>query len=222
MCYGFRRGQRKLSWQIPGWVGAMLRVGLTGGIATGKSTVSRMFVECGAHLIDADLLAREAVAPGQPALREIVASFGPGMLAADGALNRDRLAGIVFKDSTQRARLEAIIHPYVFAEEERRCLQIREKDPHAVVLFDAALLIETGAYKNKDRVIVVTADEQTQLARLMARDSLTEPEARARIAAQMPLSDKIKMAHYVVEGTLPTEVLLKEISRIYKELQKLA
>ena len=85
----------------------MLRVGLTGSIATGKSTVSRMFVECGAHLIDADLLAREAVSPGQPALREIVASFGPGMLAADGTLNRDRLAGIVFKDPTQRARLEA-------------------------------------------------------------------------------------------------------------------
>ena len=134
----------------------MLRVGLTGGIATGKSTVSHMFVECGAHLIDADLLAREAVAPGRPALREIVASFGPGMLAADGTLNRDRLAGIVFKDPTQRARLEAIIHPYVFAEEERRCLEIGEKDPHTVVLFDAALLIvHSGSWS----IPVVTDDE---------------------------------------------------------------
>src|SRR5207249_11771788 len=131
------------------------------------------------------------------------------------------LAGIVFKDSTQRARLEAIIHPYVFAEEERRCLQIREKDPHAVVLFDAALLIETGAYKNKDRVIVVTADEQTQLARLMARDSLTELEARARSAAQMPLSEKIKVADYVIDGSLPLEKLRPEVSRIYKELKHL-
>jgi dephospho-CoA kinase len=196
----------------------MLRVGLTGGIATGKSTVSRMFVECGAHLIDADLLAREAVAPGQPALREIVASFGPGMLAADGTLNRDRLAGIVFKDSTQRARLEAIIHPYVFAEEERRCRQIGGKDAHAVVLFDAALLIETGAYKNKDRVIVVTADEQTQLARLMARDHLTEAKARERVTAQMPLSEKINAADYVIDGTLPLEKLRQEVSRIYQEL----
>ena len=181
-----------------------------------------MFVECGAHLIDADLLAREAVAPGQPALREIVASFGPGMLAADGTLNRDRLAGIVFKDPLQRARLEAIIHPYVFAEEERRCLQIREKDPHTVVLFDAALLIETGVYKNKDRVIVVTADEQTQLARLMTRDSLTEPEARERITAQMPLSEKVKVAHYVLDGTLPPVQLRKEVERIYSHLKKLS
>jgi len=200
----------------------MVRVGLTGGIATGKSTVSRMFVECGAHLIDADLLAREAVAPGQPALREIVANFGPGMLAADGTLNRDRLASIIFKDPTQRARLEAIIHPYVFAEEERRCQQIGEKDHHAVVLFDAALLIETGAYKNKDCVIVVTADEQTQLARLMTRDSLTEPEARERITAQMPLSEKIKVAHYIIDGTLPVEELRPAISRIYDELKHFA
>ena len=207
---------------MAGGCNGMLRVGLTGSIATGKSTVSRMFVECGAHLIDADLLAREAVSPGQPALREIVASFGPGMLAADGTLNRDRLAGIVFKDPTQRARLEAIIHPYVFAEEERRCLEIGEKDPHAVVLFDAALLIETGAYKNKDRVVVVTADEQTQLARLTARDSLTEPEARERIAAQIPLSDKIKVADYVIDGTLPFEKLRQEVSRIYKELKHFA
>jgi dephospho-CoA kinase len=200
----------------------MVRVGLTGGIATGKSTVSRMLVECGAHLIDADLLAREAVAPGQPALRAIVASFGPGMLAADGTLNRERLAGIVFKNSTQRARLEAIIHPYVFAEEERRCQEIGEKDPHAVVLFDAALLIETGAYKNKDRIIVVTADEQTQLARLTARNSLTEPQARERVGAQMPLSDKIKVADYVIDGTLPLDKLRQEVSRIYKELKNLA
>jgi dephospho-CoA kinase len=200
----------------------MVRVGLTGGIATGKSTASRMLVECGAHLIDADLLAREAVAPGQPALRAIVASFGPGMLAADGTLNRERLAGIVFKDPTQRARLEAIIHPYVFAEEERRCLDFGENDPHAVVLFDAALLIETGAYKNKDRIIVVTADEQTQLARLTARNSLTELQARERVGAQMPLSDKIKVADYVIDGTLPLDKLRQEVSRIYKELQHFA
>src|SRR4029453_11334654 len=98
----------------------MLRVGLTGGIATGKSTVSSIFVEYGAHHIDADDLARDAVAPGQPALREIIATFGPGMLRADGTLNRDRLADIVFKDPEKRKRLEAIVHPFVFAEEKRR------------------------------------------------------------------------------------------------------
>lgn len=200
----------------------MLKVGLTGGIATGKSTVSRMLVECGAQLIDADLLAREAVTLGQPALREIVASFGPGMLASDGTLNRERMGGIVFKDPAQRARLEAIIHPYVFAEEERRCQEIAAKDPHAVVLFDAALLIETGAYKNKDRVIVVTADAPTQLSRLKARDHLTDAQARGRIDAQMPLSEKVKVAHYVIDGTLPLEQVRKEVSRIYTELRRLA
>ena len=200
----------------------MLKVGLTGGIATGKTTVSGMLVECGAYLIDADILAREAVAPGKPALREIVASFGPGMLASDGTLNRERLGGIVFKDATQRARLEAILHPCVFEDEERRYQEIAARNPHAVVLFDAALLIETGAYKNKDRVIVVTADEPTQLSRLKARDHLTDAQARERIGAQMPLSEKVKVAHYVIDGTLPLEQLRQEVSRIYKELQQLA
>lgn len=198
----------------------MIKVGLTGGIATGKSTVSRMFVECGAAVIDADVLAREAVAPGQPALRQIVASFGPGTLASDGTLNRERLASIVFKDPAQRARLEAIIHPYVFVEEERRCREVSENNRNAVVIFDAALLIETGAYKNKDQVIVVTADEQSQLARLKSRDHLTEAQARERIAAQMPLSEKVKVAHYVIDGTLPIEQLRKEVQRIYEELKQ--
>ena len=200
----------------------MLRVGLTGGIATGKTTVSQMFVHCGAHHIDADALARDAVLPGRPALREIIAAFGPGMLCADGTLNRPRLADIVFKDGEKRGRLEGIVHPYVFAEEERRYQEIVAKDPHAVVLFDAALLIETGAYKSKNAVIVVTADELTQLARLMARDQLTESQARARIQAQMPLSEKIKVAQYVIDGGLSMDQLKKEVAHIYQELKQLA
>lgn len=201
---------------------AMLKVGLTGGIASGKSTVSRLLAECGAYVIDADVLAREAVVPGQPALREIAGTFGPGMLSSDGTLNRERLATIIFNDPAQRQRLEAIIHPYVFSEEERRFREIAAGDPHAVVIFDAALLIETGAYKQKDRVIVVTADEQAQVARLQARDRLSEAEARRRIAAQMPLTEKVKVAHYVIDGTLRMEQLRKEVSRIYQELKQLA
>jgi dephospho-CoA kinase len=200
----------------------MLKVGLTGGIATGKSTVSGLFVECGAAVIDADVLAREAVAPGQPALRQIAASFGPGTLNSDGTLNRERLASLVFANAAQRARLEAIIHPYVFAEEERRCREASEKNRSAVVIFDAALLIETGAYKNKDRVIVVTADEHTQLARLKSRDGLSDAQARERIAAQTPLPEKVKLAHYVIDGTLPMEQLRTVVQGIYRELQRLA
>jgi dephospho-CoA kinase len=200
----------------------MLRVGLTGGIATGKSTVSRLFVECGARLIDADVLARAVVEPGTPACREIAAAFGREMLQADGAVDRERLGAVVFGDPAKRARLEAIIHPYVFAEEECLFRKITAEDPHAVVLFDAALLIETGAYKRKDRVIVVTAGERTQLRRLMERNRLTEEEARQRIRSQVPLAEKVTVADYVIDGTLPMEQLRAEVRRIYAELKRQA
>ena len=200
----------------------MLRVGLTGGIATGKSTVSRLFVECGARLIDADVLARETVEPGKPTCGEIAKVFGKDMLKADGSVDRERLGAAVFGDPAKRARLEAIIHPYVFAEEERLFHEITAADPHAVVLFDAALLIETGAYKRKDRVIVVTADEQTQLRRLMDRNQLPEDEARKRIRSQMPLAEKVLVADYVIDGTLPVERLRAEVQRIYDDLKRQA
>ncbi|TSA02317.1 MAG: dephospho-CoA kinase [Nitrospiraceae bacterium] len=200
----------------------MLKVGLTGGIATGKSTVSRLFVECGARLIDADVLAREAVAPGTPACREIAAAFGKDMLRTDGSVDRERLGAAVFTDPAKRARLEAIIHPHVFAGEERLFRTITAEDPHAVVLFDAALLIETGAHKRKDRVIVITADEPTQLRRLMDRNKLTEEEARQRIRSQMPLTEKVTLADHVIDGTLPVEQLRKEVQLIYEKLKRLA
>ena len=201
--------------------GVML-VGLTGGIATGKSTVSRLFVECGAPLIDADVLAREVVAPGKPAMQQIVEAFGKAMLHPDGTLDRDRLGKTVFSDADQLARLNAIVHPYVAVEQERRCRESAAKAPHAVVIYDAALLIEAGAHKRMDKIIVVTADEQTQLARLKARNHLSGEEARQRIAAQMPLAEKVKLADYVIDGTLPLEQLRKEIQRIYEDLKRKA
>jgi dephospho-CoA kinase len=133
-------------------------VGLTGGIATGKSTVARLFVECGARLVDADVLAREAVVPGRPAYEEIVAAFGQDVRRADGTLDRERLGRLVFGNPAQLAQLNAIVHPHVVLEQERRCREIESHDPHAVIIYDAALLIETGAHTRTDRVIVVTAD----------------------------------------------------------------
>ena len=200
----------------------MLRVGLTGGIATGKSTVSRLFVECGARLIDADVLAREAVAPGRPALQQIVEAFGREMLGPDGTLDRDRLGRTVFADAGRLARLNAIVHPPVAVEQERRCKEIAAQAPHAVVIYDAALLIEAGAHRHMDKIIVVTADEQTQLARLKARNHLPAEEARKRAAAQMPLADKVKLADYVIDGTLPLDKLRTEVQRIYDDLKRRA
>ena len=200
----------------------MLQVGLTGGIATGKSMVSKLFVECGARLIDADVLAREAVAPGQPALRKIAETFGREMLRPDGTLNRDRLGKVVFGDPRQLETLNAIVHPYVAVAQEQRSREIARKDPHAVIVYDAALLIEANAHTRMDRFIVVTADEQTQLKRLMARNHLSADEGKRRIEAQMPLAEKVKVADYVIDGTLPMEQLRKEVQRIYDELKRQA
>jgi dephospho-CoA kinase len=200
----------------------MLQVGLTGGIATGKSMVSRLFVECGARLIDADVLARDVVTPRQPALRKIAETFGREMLRPDGTLDRDRLGKMVFGDTKQLEKLNAIVHPYVAVSQEQQSREIAGKDPHAVIVYDAALLIEAGAHTRMDKIIVVTADEQTQLARLRARNHLSTEEALRRIAAQMRLAEKVKVADYVIDGTLPLEHLRKEVQRIYDELKRQA
>jgi dephospho-CoA kinase len=197
-------------------------VGLTGGIATGKSTVARLFVGCGARLVDADVLAREAIAPGRSAYDAIIAVFGRGIRGADGTIDRDRLGKLVFGEPTQLARLNAIVHPHVVHEQERLCREIAKKEPAAIVIYDAALLIETGAHKRTDRVVVVTADEHTQLERLMSRNGLSENEANQRIHAQMPLTEKVKLANYVIDGTLPLDQLNLEVKRIYEELRKMA
>ena len=165
-----------------------LLVGLTGGIATGKSTVSAMFAHLGARIVDADLLAREVVMPGQAAHAEILKEFGPDVLQEDGSLDRKRLAAIVFVDAARRKRLEAITHPAIHARQQRILSVYEEEAFEGLVIWDAALLIESSSAKRMDRVVVVVADADTELARLMARDGFSEEEARRRIASQMPLA----------------------------------
>jgi dephospho-CoA kinase len=177
-----------------------LLVGLTGGIATGKSTVAETLRSLGAEVIDADQLARDVVAPGEPALAEIVREFGD-VRNADGTLDRKKLGAIVFNDSARRKRLEAITHPAIRDRFLARVTELAARGHEGLVFFDAPVMIESGNYRNMDRLVVVFTDAATQRARLMARDGMAAGEATARIATQMPVVDKAKLADYVIDNT---------------------
>ncbi len=195
---------------------AFLLVGLTGGVATGKSTVSAMFRALGCVIIDADLLAREVVEPGQPAYREIVEAFGPGVLQPDGGLDRKALGAVVFADSARRRRLEAITHPRIREQFAARLAELAGQGFDGIVIFDAPVMIESGNYRTMDRLVVVTSDEASQVARQQARDVLGEAGARRRIESQMPLAEKARLADYVVDnsgGLAATEAQVGEVHR---------
>jgi dephospho-CoA kinase len=191
-----------------------LLVGLTGGIATGKSAVAEVFRALGCVVIDADLLAREVVEPDEPAYRAIVAEFGPGVLHADGTLDRKKLGAIVFAEPARRARLEAVTHPEIRARLARRLAELTERQFHGIVIFDAPVIVESGNHRTMDRLVVVVADQPTQIARLTARDSIGRPEALQRIRSQMPLEDKARLAHYVIDNSrdrAATEARAREV-----------
>ena len=193
-----------------------LLVGLTGGIATGKSTVSAMLAHLGCRVIDADQLAREVVAPGQPAHAAIVAEFGPEVLQPDGYLDRKRLGAIVFNDPARRKRLEQITHPAVRQRQQRLLAMLEEEEHSGLVIWDVPLLFETNGADAMDRVVVVITDEETELARLIARDGSSEADARARIRSQMPVAEKAKRAHYVIDNSgrrADTERQVREVHR---------
>jgi dephospho-CoA kinase len=179
------------------------RVALTGGIATGKSHVRAEFEQLGVPTIDSDTLAREAVAAGTSGLDAVVRRFGAGILDPSGVLDRHKLADIVFADPVARKDLEAIIHPAV-REATSRFFAALDPGAHAFAIADIPLLYEVGRDKDFDVVIVVAVDPQTQLKRVMQRDGLTESEARQRIAAQLPIDEKVKKADYVIrtDGTV--------------------
>jgi dephospho-CoA kinase len=176
-----------------------LLVGLTGGIACGKSNATRVFAELGAHVLDADQIAHEAIRAGQPAFTEIVDYFGRDITNADGEIDRKRLGKIIFSDVGAREKLNAIVHPRVIAEQERLSEDITARCGSCIIIVDAALMIEAGSYKRFEKLIVVHCKPELQLHRLMVRDGLTLAEAQERIATQMPLSEKLKLASYVVE-----------------------
>ncbi|NGZ60769.1 MAG: dephospho-CoA kinase [Nitrospira sp. LK265] len=194
----------------------MILIGLTGGVATGKSTVAKMFKKCGAIVIDADELAREVVRPGKPAWRDIMRRFGQSVLNSDRTINRQILGQIVFRDQMKLRQLERIIHPRVTAEQERLTRQASRKDPKAVVIYDVPLLFEAGIDKRVDKTVVVTADRETQIMRLKKRNGFTRTEAVRRIDSQMPLAMKRLRADYVLDGTKHRQSLSRDVSRLFE------
>ena len=200
----------------------MILVGLTGGVATGKSTVAKMFEQCGAAVINADLLARQVVEPGKPAWRAIVKLFGKTVLNQDRSLDRQALGSIVFRNRTKRRQLERIIHPRVAREQERLVHRVAKRKPHAVVIYEVPLLFEAGVDKRVDKIIVVTADRETQIARLKKRNGLSRAEAIRRISSQMPLAKKIQRADHVLNGPLPRPSLRRQVGQLFQHLRLLA
>lgn len=179
----------------------MLKVGLTGGIASGKSHVSRTFAELGCTVYDSDQIARDVVAPETPGLQRLVAEFGKEILNADGSLDRAKLGALVFGDESKRQRLNQILHPLIIAEQDRLIRQEEARNPAGIIIIDAALMIETGSYKRFDALIVVYCNREEQLARLMRRNHLSRPEAEARINSQMATEEKLKYADYVIDSS---------------------
>jgi dephospho-CoA kinase len=194
----------------------MLLVGLTGGIGTGKSTVARMLEKRGAVVFDADVLARQAVAPGTPGFDEVVERFGPNVLAPGGALDREALASIVFADPAARRDLEGIVHPEVRRMFAEGCEEYRDSD--RVVVFSAPLLVETGMHTAFDLLIVVSAPVATQIERLMRDRGMPERDVQARIAAQLPLEAKAEVADVLVDNEGTLEDLEGQVDRVWRDL----
>lgn len=196
----------------------MLVVGLTGGMASGKSIVSKTFRELDLPIIDADLIARKIVRPNAIGYKEIVDHFGKEILNPDQTINRRRLAKIIFSDSKEREKLNSILHSRIVEETKKRIEDFKEKG-EKIVIVDAALLIEAGQLPLVDKLIVVIVSERLQIKRLAQRDHLTEKEARERIATQMPLSEKMKLADYVVNNGGPVRKTVKRVKEVYHKLQ---
>ena len=190
-------------------------IGLTGGIASGKTTVARMLAELGAIVVDADQISREAVMPGSAALAALVEEFGSDILLPDGTLDRARVARTVFHDPAARKRLEAILHPAIRQLADQKLTELRKVGTE-VVLYVAPLLIEAGAVSRVDEIWVVHVDQATQISRLMSRDGLTEQEALQRIAAQMPMEEKRKYGKVVIENGQGIDQTAKQVKQIWE------
>ena len=197
----------------------MLRVGLTGSIAVGKSFVVSVFEDLGCHVLDADQTAREVVMPGTPGLKALTEAFGEEILKPDGTLDRKQLGALVFADESQRQRLNHILHPFIIARQDEILNEWEKEDPQGIGLIDAALMIESGGYRRFDKLIVVHCRPEVQLERLMLRDKLSRDEAQRRIDSQMPQEEKQKFADYLIDTSDGFEPTRAQTLRVYEQLR---
>lgn len=193
-------------------------VGLTGGIATGKTTVAAMLRKAGARIIDADRISHEVAAPGKPAWKQILAVFGKQVLHADNTIDRKRLGAVVFNDSGLRRQLENIIHPLVYTQINAEVEQVRRTDPQVLIVQDIPLMMETGAHARFTEVILVYIPPEAQLRRLMQRDVISEAEARSRIDAQMSIDAKRELATIIIDNSGSLAQTREQVIQAYHRL----
>lgn len=198
----------------------MLLTGLTGGIASGKSLAARVLRDQGACLIDADRIVHELLKPDQQAWQEVRDYFGMGILLPDRSIDRRKLGEVVFHDPEKRVWLNSCLHPRVFDAYTAQVRNLRNRPRDTIIVLDAALLIETGYHRNMDRIIVVYAEPEQQLERLILRDGFTEAEALARIRSQMPLAEKRGYADYVIDNTGPREHTEQQVKELFTKLKR--
>jgi dephospho-CoA kinase len=196
----------------------MLHVGLTGSIASGKSYTASLFAELGAHIINADRVVHELLAYGTKTYGKIVEAFGAQILDRNMRIDRRRLAQIIFFDEKRRLQLNRLTHPEIHGEILSRIFDLEQKSSSGIIIVDAALMVETGGYKMYHRLVVVACEPGLQLSRLMRRDALTEKEAKARIAAQMPIEKKIKLADYVIDTSGTLIQTHNQVEAVYRDL----
>ena len=196
----------------------MLKVGLTGSIAVGKSFVLDVLRELGARTIDADEIAREVVEPGTPGLQAVVEEFGTGILKADGSLDRSKLGSIVFADEAKRQKLNSILHPFIIGRQDEILHQWQRETPDAIAVIDAALMIESGGYQRLDKLIVVHCRPEIQLERLIKRDGISREEAERRVGAQMSQEEKKKYATFLIDTSAGFEKARQQTAAVWQQL----
>ena len=196
-----------------------MKVGLTGGLASGKSFVGREFERLGCTLLQADKLGHRVLAEDAGAVREVVREFGPGVLDETGAIDRKALGASVFSNRGRLERLNAIVHPRVFERLDRFFVDVEAKDPDAVAMVEAAIMVESGSYKRYQRLVLTACPRELQIERFVAREGATRQEAESRIACQLPLDEKRKYAHFVIDTSCGKEETLGQVRAVYGKLR---